>query len=138
METPYSDRFRPDYTPDQLREMGVYDQLYAKTAPRQASMEAWPEHWMHPDDPKGWLEWYDKYNAGRRHPDDERQIKRWIAFKARHAAQYSKYPTQRREYALRNWGIAAAPPVQKSAAFYQIVSPLAFRSIVPLYNRRSI
>lgn len=33
--------------------------------------------WMHKDDPYGWFEWYCKYSIGRRHEDDERQIKRW-------------------------------------------------------------
>ena len=35
---------------------------------------------MHKDDPRGWFEWYCKYFSGRRHKDDGRQIKRWIAF----------------------------------------------------------
>ena len=33
--------------------------------------------WMHKDDPYGHFEWYCKYSMGRRHEDDERQIKRW-------------------------------------------------------------
>lgn len=36
--------------------------------------------WIHEDDPYGWFEWYLKYHAGRRHPDDARQIRRWSAF----------------------------------------------------------
>lgn len=36
--------------------------------------------WMHEDDPYGWFEWYCKYFAGRRHLDDERQIRRWEEF----------------------------------------------------------
>ncbi len=36
--------------------------------------------WMHKDDPYGWFEWYCKYSIGRRHEDDERQIKRWNDF----------------------------------------------------------
>jgi hypothetical protein len=36
--------------------------------------------WMHKDDPYGWFEWWCKYDMGRRHEDDKRQISRWQAF----------------------------------------------------------
>ena len=42
------------------------------------NFEQWTGYnWMHKDDPYGWFEWYCKYYSGRRHEDDNRQIKRW-------------------------------------------------------------
>lgn len=98
--------FAPDYTPEELREMGVYDQVYGD-AESEASMKKWPEHWVHPQDPLGWLQWYERYHGGRRTDDDDRQKKRWNSFKGRHGSQYLSKPTDRRRAALRNWAIAA-------------------------------
>ena len=45
------------------------------------SQEEWEaKGWINKDDPRGWFEWYCKFFSGRRHQDDERQIKRWLAF----------------------------------------------------------
>tara|TARA_B100002019_G_scaffold292690_1_gene316698 strand:+ start:1520 stop:4954 length:3435 start_codon:yes stop_codon:yes gene_type:complete len=98
------DQFLPDFSPEELKEMGVYDQVYGDEK-SEASMKEWPEHWLHKQDPLGWLQWYERYAGGRRTEDDLRQIKRWLSFKARHGSQYLKNPTDRRRAALRNWAI---------------------------------
>ena len=47
--------------------------------------------WIHPDDPRGWFQWYCRYYSGRcLAGEDERQIARWRAFR-HHAAQVRRH-----------------------------------------------
>lgn len=42
------------------------------------SYENWMANgWIFPEDPLGWFHWYCRYHAGRRHPRDAHQIRRW-------------------------------------------------------------
>jgi hypothetical protein len=110
--------FAPDLTPKQMLTLGVFggkymsdcreefpEQWFARAKlspdrPRAAlnhfgvnasqPLHVWREKgWIHPDDPRGWFQWYCRYYSGRRHPDDLRQIKRWRAVR-RHVAQLKK------------------------------------------------
>lgn len=55
--------------------------------------------WIHPQDPRGWFQWYCRYYMGRRSKDDEWQIKRWVAIR-RHLAQIAKN-CRARDYVCR-------------------------------------
>ncbi len=130
--------FRPELTPKQMLELGVFGGKYmtdcrkefpaswfvrAKLSPAvhdpgmncfgvnaSQPLSAWRARgWIHPDDPRGWFQWYCRYYRGRRHADDERQIRRWQAFR-RHAAQVRKHCRKgdldcrrRQRQALLNW-----------------------------------
>ena len=102
-------RFQPDYTPEQLEQLGVYDSLYRGQGPRLASLGAWKPEWVSEHDPKGWAQWYKRYASGRRIPEeDDRQIKRWLNLKSRHGGPFVTKPSPRRGWALRNWAIDPA------------------------------
>ena len=99
-----SSEFSPDLKPEDIQE--AYNSIYGHHGPRLASMAKWPDKWINKDvDDMGWLQWFEQYKAGRRTEDDDRQIKRWKSFKARHGSQFKKNPTPRRAFALRNWAI---------------------------------
>lgn len=114
----FDDGFAPELTPAEMLALGVFGGKYlcdcaveypagwfasARLSPRGADaslnhfgvlagqpLSEWRrKSWIHPDDPRGWFQWYCRYFMGRRHADDERQIKRWRAF-SRHIGQVRK------------------------------------------------
>jgi hypothetical protein len=74
------------------------------------SLSVWrTKGWIHPEDPRGWFQWYCRYFMGRRFPDDERQIKRWRMMR-RHITQIRQHCTsgdiscrRKQRQALLHW-----------------------------------
>jgi hypothetical protein len=111
--------FTPELTPEEMLALGVFGGKYltdcqrefparwfkrAKLSPHRHDpsvnyfrvaasqpLSVWREKgWIHPDDPRGWFQWYCRYFLGRRHPDDLRQIRRWKNMR-RHLAQIVRH-----------------------------------------------
>lgn len=111
--------FRPELTPYEMLELGIFGGKYmtdcaaefpkswfenARLCPERHDphlnffginasqpLSVWRANgWIHPDDPRGWFQWYCRYYLGRRGEDDARQINRWRAVR-RHAAQVQKH-----------------------------------------------
>jgi hypothetical protein len=115
--------FMPDLKPEDIQD--AYNAIYGHYGPRLASMDKWPSEWIKSDvDPMGWLQWYEQYKAGRRSEDDDRQIKRWKSFKARHGSQFKKNPTPRRAFALRNWAIDPLKMIEDEEARGQLAEAM--------------
>jgi len=130
--------FRPELTPKQMLALGVFGGKYmtdcrkefpanwfakAKLSPAgrdpslnlfgvdasQPLSEWQRKGWIHPDDPRGWFQWYCRYYMGRRGEDDARQIGRWKAMR-RHIRQIEKncepgdcFCRPRQRQALLHW-----------------------------------
>jgi hypothetical protein len=115
----FDPEFQPQLTPCEMLRLGVFGGKYmtdcrrefpkswfagAKLSPKgrdralnffgvdaSQPLSVWRKKgWLHPDDPRGWFQWYCRYYLGRRLPEeDRRQIKRWKAMR-RHAAQIER------------------------------------------------
>jgi len=115
----FADDFRPDLTPKEMLELGVFGGKYMTDCGDEFPAD-WYRHaklchefhdpklnffgvnasqplsvwrkkgWISQYDPRGWFQWYCRYYMGRRiESEDEKQIKRWKMIK-RHAAQLKK------------------------------------------------
>ena len=135
----FAPEFRPELTPREMLHLGVFGGKYmtdgrdefpkdwfagAKLSPggrdprlncfgvdASQKLSVWrAKGWIHPDDPRGWFQWYCRYWRGRRLPDeDQRQIGRWKAMR-RHIAQIKRACDQgdvwcrpRQRQALLHW-----------------------------------
>jgi hypothetical protein len=115
----FDPRFKPELTPKQMLALGVFGGKYmtdcrkefpadwfknAKLCPEKHDpqlnyfgvsasqpLSVWRKKgWIHPEDPRGWFQWYCRYYQGRRlAEEDERQIRRWLAIR-RHVTQIKK------------------------------------------------
>ena len=115
----FDPEFRPELTPREMLALGVFGGKYltdcraefpaawfteAKLSPggrdpslnyfrvdASQKLSVWrAKGWIHPDDPRGWFQWYCRYFRGRRMADDARQIKRWKAIR-RHVRQIERH-----------------------------------------------
>ena len=130
--------FRPQLTPPELLRLGIFGGKYmtdcrdefpgewftgAKLSPDRRDpslnffgvnasqpLSVWrAKGWIHPDDPRGWFQWYCRYYRGRRTADDDRQIRRWQAMR-RHVRQIERncergdiFCRRRQRQALLHW-----------------------------------
>jgi hypothetical protein len=115
----FDPEFTPELTPREMLRLGVFGGKYmtdcrgefpkswfagARLSPQARNpalnffgvdasqpLSVWrAKGWIHPDDPRGWFQWYCRYYRGRRMADeDARQIRRWKAIR-RHVRQLQK------------------------------------------------
>ena len=124
MKKNFDPRFKPDLTPKQMLELGVFGGKYMTDCKKEfpaswfkkaklcakkhdpklnyfganasQPLSVWRKKgWIYKQDPRGWFQWYCRYYMGRRIDfEDERQIKRWMAIR-RHIVQLIKNCTKK-------------------------------------------
>jgi hypothetical protein len=116
----FDQEFRPELTPKELLRLGIFCGKYMTDTRREfpkdwftdaklatdrrdcslnyfsvdasLPLSIWRKKgWIHPDDPRGWFQWYCRYFMGRRlAEEDRRQIGRWKAMR-RHVGQIRRH-----------------------------------------------
>lgn len=89
--------------PAELLSSTIYDKTknFYKVKASQTLLFWEEKGWIHPQDPRGWIEWYCKYHNGRRSEDDKRQINRALKVLVRFG---QRTPTPRINQTLLHWG----------------------------------
>ena len=130
--------FTPELTPKQMLELGVFGGKYMTDCRKEfpaswfaraklcaerhdaglnyfgvnasQPLSEWRRKgWIHPQDPRGWFQWYCRYYMGRRSDDDARQIRRWRAIERHVVALMRNCPPldlscrRRQRQALLHW-----------------------------------
>ena len=55
------------------------------------SLRTWEDSgWITHHDPYGWFQWYCRFYQGRRCPDDERQIMRWVKYASEKSGRWRR------------------------------------------------
>lgn len=113
----FDPEFKPDLTPKEMLQLGVFGGLYMSDCPKEFPKEwfegvlfsktgtheaelnyfkinasqplsVWREKgWIYKDDPRGWFEWYCRYYLGRRIPDEDKRQIKRWKAMRRHIAQ---------------------------------------------------
>ena len=107
----FDPEFKPELTPSEMLELGVFGGKYLNDCKKEfpklwfrnaklsnskkdiqlnffkvnasLPLKDWiNKGWINEHDPRGWFQWYCRYYLGRRlEKEDQRQIKRWKAFR---------------------------------------------------------
>lgn len=113
----FDSEFKPDLTPKEVLQLGVFGGLYMSDCPKEFPKEwfkgvrfskigkhepelnyfkinasqplsVWKQKgWIHEDDPRGWFQWYCRYYLGRRIPDEDKRQIKRWRAMRRHIAQ---------------------------------------------------
>ena len=141
--------FTPDLSPKAMARAGVFDGAYFEddiddpsdideeilktqrgpSDPKKnafgvhsgLSREKWDERgWLSADNPRGWYEWFCRFDSGKRFDEDEEQIRRWQNFKKRWSpksleALENMNPKEGTRQALLHWALDPQTP-ERSAS----------------------
>ncbi|MDX1765358.1 MAG: hypothetical protein R3313_00230 [Candidatus Saccharimonadales bacterium] len=116
----FDPQFKPDLTPQQMLELGVFGGVYFWDRPKELPAEwfnnaklssdgqpdkqlnffqvsasqplaVWQKKgWINPEDPRGWFQWYCRYYLGRRIPEEDKRQIKRWKAIRRHVSQVQK------------------------------------------------